>query len=334
MFSFEYTHSSYSEMIQELATALQVKLKDNWMFFPEKIASGYYRVLQLPIGLDVNIINCKINTDWFIHRHREEKEYYTLRIDELIVEKEIKVGIDGHVVEKKKETVAVAYLTSSLFNWYYLGTKGTTFKGVNILIPKEWLGKLMGIELLDDILPAYIALKSKSFTMEPLDKVYYELMDEVMQEDPDTPLPHLYIQNRLQLLLERFFTRIHSRVSLADVYTHIKHDDIYTVLKIEKLLVANFSDKPKSIEELSRKATMSSTKLKKLFKSVFGVPIYEYYQQKRMQRAGELLSAGKYSVRQVAAKIGYSNLSNFTAAFKKHMKEDPGKFVNAEVMTH
>ena len=166
--------------------------------------------------------------------------------------------------------------------------------------------------------------------MEPLDKVYYELMNEIMLEDPDTALPQLYIQNRVQLLMERFFTRIHSRVSLADVQSNIKHDDIYTVLKIEKLLIENFTDKPNSIEELSRKATMSSTKLKKIFKSVFGLPIYEYYQQKRMQRAGELLTQGKYSVKQVAEKIGYSSMNNFTAAFKKHMKQDPLKFTNVE----
>ncbi len=187
----------------------------------------------------------------------------------------------------------------------------------------------MGIELFDDILPAYLALKSRSFNMEPLDKIYYELMNEVMQEDHDSPLPNLYIHNRIQLLMERFFTRIHSRVSLADVQSNIKHDDIYTVLKIEKLLTGNFSDKPRSIEELSRKATMSSTKLKKIFKSVFGLPIYEYYQQKRMQKAGELLATGKYSVKQVAEKIGYSNMNNFSTAFKKHMKQDLSTFINA-----
>lgn len=328
MFSFEYTHSSYSQMINDLARSLHVKLKDNWLFFPEEIASGYYRVLQLPNGLDVNIINCTINTDWYLRRKKDDHEYYTLRFDELTVEKQIAIGIDTDVVEKRKETVAVAYLTSSLFDWFYHGTKGTTFKGVNILIPKEWLGKLMGVESFGDILPAYTALKSKSFNMEPLDKVYYELMNEVMQEDHDTPLPHLYIQNRVQLLMERFFTRIHSRVSLADVQSNIKQDDIYTVLRIEKILVENFSDKPKSIEELSRKATMSSTKLKKLFKSVFGVPIYEYYQQKRMQRAGELLSTGKYTVKQVSEIIGYTNISNFTTAFRKHMKQEPSAFSN------
>lgn len=329
MFSFEYTHSSYKDMISDLAARLQVKLKDNWLFFPEEIASGYYRVLQLSNGLDVNIINCRINKDWLISRKSDTEEYYTLRFDELIVEKEIRIGIDNDVVDRKKETVAVAYLTSSLFDWYYHGTKGTTFKGVNILIPRDWLGKLMGIETFDDILPAYIALKSRSFTMEPLDTVYYQLMKEIMEEDPDTPFPRLYVENRVQLLMERFFTRIHSRVSLADVQSNIKPDDIYTVLRIEKLLVENFSTKPKSIEELSRKATMSSTKLKKIFKSVFGMPIYEYYQQKRMLKAGELLSTGKYSVKQVAVIIGYTNVSNFVTAFKKYMKDEPSTFIEA-----
>lgn len=329
MFSFEYTHSSYKDMISDLAERLQVKLKDNWLFFPEEIASGYYRVLQLSNGLDVNIINCRINRDWLISRKSDTEEYYTLRFDELIVEKEIRIGIDNDVVDRKKETIAVAYLTSSLFDWFYHGTKGTTFKGVNILIPKDWLGKLMGIEAFDEILPAYIALKSRSFTMEPLDAVYFQLMNEIMEEDPDTPFPRLYIENRVQLLMERFFTRIHSRVSLADVQSNIKPDDIYTVLRIEKLLVENFSTKPKSIEELSRKATMSSTKLKKIFKSVFGMPIYEYYQQKRMLRAGELLSTGKYSVKQVAVTIGYTNVSNFVTAFKKYMKEEPSTFIEA-----
>lgn len=162
--------------------------------------------------------------------------------------------------------------------------------------------------------------------MEPLDQTYHELMNEIMQEEYDSPLPDLFVQNRIQLLLERFFTRIHSRVSLADVLSNIKHDDIYTVLKIEQILTESFSEKPKSIDQLSKKAMMSSTKLKKLFKSVFGLPIYEYYQQKRMQRAGELLSNGSNSVKQVAEKVGYSNLSNFTMAFKKHMKQDPEKF--------
>jgi AraC-like DNA-binding protein len=326
MFCFEYIHADYGQMFTAMAAKLGTTPKDNWLFFPPDIANGYYRILQLPNGLDVNIVNCKINTDWLLHRKRDEKEYYTLRFDELTVPETISIGIDEEVVQKEKQTVAVAYLTSSLFDWYYHGTNGTTFKGVNILIPKEWLGKLLGIEVFDDILPAYIALKSKSFTMEPLDKIYRDMLDEIMQEDPKTPFPKMHIVNIVQLLMERFFTRIHSRVSLADVQTHIKQDDIYTMLQIERILIEDFAAKPKSIDMLSRKAAMSSTKLKKMFKTVFGLPVYEYYQQKRMNRASELLSTGKYSIKQVSELVGYSNISNFATAFKKQMKIAPDQF--------
>ncbi len=326
MFSFEYTQSHYSNLLKDAAEKLHTKIKDGWLFVPAELGIGYVRVLEIANGIEVLILNCRFGTDWMLHRKANLSEYYTLRFDELTIEKEITIGIGNDIVSQNDGKLAVGYLTSSLFDWYYHGTKGTTFKAVDILLSKEWLGKLMGVELFDDILPAYVNLKSRSLNMEPLDKVYYELMNEIMQEEPDTPLPLLYIQNRVQLLLERFFTRIHSRISLADVQSVIKQEDIYTVLRIEKILVENFSVKPKSIEELSRKATMSSTKLKKLFKSVFGVPIYEYYQQKRMQRAGELLSTGNYSVKEVSEIIGYSNISNFTAAFKKHMKQEPSKF--------
>lgn len=330
MFSFEYTHADYGRMFTAMAAKLNTTPKEGgWLFFPHEIADGYYRILELPNGLDVNIINIKINTDWVLHRKRDESEYFTLRFDELTVPDTMSVGIDGEVVEKTKETVAVAYLTSSLFDWYYHGTRGTSFKGVNILIPKEWLGKLLGIEVFDDILPAYISLKSRSFNMEPLDKIYEDLIAEIMQEDPQTPFPKMHIVNMVQMLMERFFTRIHSRVSLADVQTHIKQDDIYAMLKVEQMLIENFNAKPKSIEMLSRKAAMSSTKLKKMFKTVFGLPVYEYYQQKRMRRAGELLAAGTYSVKQVSEMVGYSNISNFTTAFRKQMKVAPEEFTKA-----
>jgi AraC-like DNA-binding protein len=98
------------------------------------------------------------------------------------------------------------------------------------------------------------------------------------------------------------------------------------MIRIEKLLVENFSAKPKSIDYLSKEAAMSSTKLKKMFKSVFGLPVYEYYQQKRMHRASELLATGKYSVKAVGEMMGYSNISNFTIAFRKQMKISPAEF--------
>jgi AraC-like DNA-binding protein len=62
---------------------------------------------------------------------------------------------------------------------------------------------------------------------------------------------------------------------------------------------------------------MSESKLKKLFKQSFGMGLYEYYQKNRMHRAKEFILSAKYSISQVGSKLGYQNLSNFSAAFRK-----------------
>ena len=73
---------------------------------------------------------------------------------------------------------------------------------------------------------------------------------------------------------------------------------------------------------------LSSTKLKKSFKNMYGDSIYSYYQKQRLQKANELLLGGRHNVKQVAEAIGYNNVSNFTLAFKKQYKNVPGSVYN------
>ncbi len=70
---------------------------------------------------------------------------------------------------------------------------------------------------------------------------------------------------------------------------------------------------------------MSATKFKNLFKAVYGTPVYEYYQQKRMQQAADLLSRG-LSLKEAGLKVGYNNISNFSAAFKKQYNVLPHEY--------
>jgi AraC-like DNA-binding protein len=129
--------------------------------------------------------------------------------------------------------------------------------------------------------------------------------------------------NRVQLLVERFFGRIRTRLELADAGSNFKSSDIQTIIEVEQTMLEDFSRKPPSINDLARKAAMSTTKFKNLFKAVYGTPVYEYYQQKRMKRAADLLFKEKLSVREAALKVGYNNISNFSAAFKKQYEVLP-----------
>jgi len=97
------------------------------------------------------------------------------------------------------------------------------------------------------------------------------------------------------------------------------------MMKVESILVSNLSVPPPTIPVLARTAMMSETKLKNLFKTVYGLSLYEYYQKNRMLKARQLLRSKKYSVKETGIALGFKNLSNFTIAYKKEFKSLPSE---------
>ncbi len=75
---------------------------------------------------------------------------------------------------------------------------------------------------------------------------------------------------------------------------------------------------PITIKELSRKVAINECYLKKGFKEVFGTTIFDFYQQQRMEHAKYLLNEKGLSVTDVSHLLGYSSISHFSSAFKKH----------------
>jgi AraC-like DNA-binding protein len=83
---------------------------------------------------------------------------------------------------------------------------------------------------------------------------------------------------------------------------------------------------PPQLNALAKMAGMSETKMKQLFKQVFGDTIYNYYQNERMHEAGFLLKHAGYSVSETGYRLGFSNLSHFSRLFEKHYGVTPKKY--------
>jgi AraC-like DNA-binding protein len=312
----------------DLAQHMQVPIQNNQLIFPEAIGSGNYSFIKLPNGLHANIINCSTNQDWLIHRKKSKEEFYTLRFDELTIPDSLVVTIDEEKVKEKNTVKAMAYLTSSLFDWAYHGTKGTLFKGVNVLFNKEWLARYLDIKAAEHVLSTYISLKVSNINIEPLDARYKSWMNTIFEVEENNPLRLAIIQNRIMLMLERFFASLLEKMHNPAFRVPLSPDDINRVMNIESILTKDIFQPAPSIQQLSKMAAISESKLKKDFKTMYGFPIYEYYQKARMQAARDKLLTGKYSVKEVAMELGYSNLSNFTIAFKKEFGLLPSQLFN------
>jgi AraC-like DNA-binding protein len=89
------------------------------------------------------------------------------------------------------------------------------------------------------------------------------------------------------------------------------------VIKAREVLIQHIGE-PITIKELSRKVAMNECYLKKGFKELFGTTIFEFYQSQRMEHAKYLLYEKGLSVTEVSVMLGYSSISHFSTAFKKH----------------
>jgi AraC family transcriptional regulator len=89
------------------------------------------------------------------------------------------------------------------------------------------------------------------------------------------------------------------------------------ISKARDILLASIGD-PITIKELSRKVAINECYLKKGFKEMFGTTIFDFYQGQRMEHARYLLYEKGLSVTDVSMMLGYSSISHFSTAFKKH----------------
>jgi AraC-like DNA-binding protein len=74
---------------------------------------------------------------------------------------------------------------------------------------------------------------------------------------------------------------------------------------------------------------MSASKLKRLFKQIFGDSIYSYYQIYRMKEAAYLIKQEGLSISDVGYRLGFSNLSHFSRLFETHIGSKPKKYSSA-----
>ncbi|MCW3107222.1 MAG: AraC family transcriptional regulator [Segetibacter sp.] len=75
---------------------------------------------------------------------------------------------------------------------------------------------------------------------------------------------------------------------------------------------------PLTLSCLCYKFGLNEFKLKKGYKHFFGTTVFGHILKLRMEAARELLVSGAMTVSEVAYHIGYSNVSSFSEAFKKH----------------
>jgi len=81
-----------------------------------------------------------------------------------------------------------------------------------------------------------------------------------------------------------------------------------------------------TLSDIARQVGLNEFKLKSGFRRLFGIGMFEYLLQTRMQKARTLLLETRLPIKEVARRTGYTSKQSFQNAFKKYFDETPGSF--------
>lgn len=167
-------------------------------------------------------------------------------------------------------------------------------------------GELFGELLYELVNPKDHYVEGPSFHMTP---DMQSIVDQVFRIQYEGKAKMMFFRSQMTSLLSHFF----GQLSLMQGSTLPASER--EKLDLAKEILSENLEAPPSLSQLAKEIGLNSHKLKKGFKELFGVPVFKYLQQQRLDKAHELIRNEELSIQEAAWQVGYDSLSSFSNAF-------------------
>lgn len=325
MFIINISQNDFQELVQDMAFMLGLQSDGQGMVeLSDPVGSGYFRAFRIMDGLQIILINAVLNEKFMVCFEQSDENSFTLQFEDQYIGNSVTYTGSKPVYSHADFRHVYAGLSSNHFFNAVEVPAGRPIRAVRILLHETWMKKHMGMDEQTGMVCRYISMKSGDFEIDKLDVEFGRILDELWAISPDDPMMDMVIQNRISMLIERFFMQMKMKLMRLKDRQKLSGAEIRRITEVEALLVGNFNEPPPSIGHLAKIASMSPTKLKTSFRQIYGDSIYAYYQKVRLQKAYQLLKEGKYNVKETADEVGFSSTSSFIAAFRKQFAFSPG----------
>ncbi|MCF0072489.1 AraC family transcriptional regulator [Dyadobacter sp. CY261] len=194
-----------------------------------------------------------------------------------------------------------------------------TVVGIKAALLAELLGPIDPNQLIETVISGNSSFVYHLLMIPDFERTLKALTEAVEND----PLQRFFYKVKAQELLYLVFSKLAQREDKKQC--QLNNQDVSMLMKVRDVLVADLAEPPQ-LRDLAKLANMSETKLKQLFRQVFGDSIYNYYQTVRMEEAASMLRHPGVPVSQVGYQLGFSNLSHFSRLFAKHHGKTPKRY--------
>jgi AraC-like DNA-binding protein len=317
MIHYRYTLKDFEQWVDGLAELMNAENDQHYVQLPPLIGSGYIYAKMMNEAMSFLVINVVLNEEMILERQSLDEMNLLLYFTDIDTPNSYSIQSQNENLEinngYKRKSV---FLSSANYQLQIRYSKQTTLKLTGIHFKSSLVRKFVKKDVFH-YLNDYSQLGLKTLENEPIAADEKKLLDEIYGMDTSNEFGKLVLYNRVLLLVEKTMKRFLLTELPSAKSKRLLAKDMDGLKEIEYILSEKNLDNFPSVQELSRIALMSSSKLKRRFKEVYGMKLYEFYNYNRLKKARQWIQTGESNIKDAAYRIGFSNLSNFSKAFKK-----------------
>lgn len=306
-------------VLKKFANLLGTKVKNRRLDIPERYGKGYCKGFVFNEHIRMLILNYELTDNFVITNPDTDVPPRMLLFKFQNVFSALGQTASGSQV-KAVPSVLIATRTMNADVVIPIHSHTAT---INIEVDADYLNGLFASLLISPVLKGLLQ-NTQPFLFEQmmypsLQKIVYEIVTESVDETFKLFFLRVKAEELICRLLMELEKRDEKRLYALNIH------DIQTLYKVKAQMLEHL-ETPPVIKDLAVAANMSPSKMKRLFRQIFGNSIFSYYQEFRMKEAARLLKEERQSVTDVGHQLGFTNLSHFSRVFKEHIGEKPKQY--------
>jgi len=322
---FEFLPNPHFDFLSSFAQKFNLPLEGDRLVLPPAMGTGSIRRIALSPGLKLIVHHYQLKQDFVLNRIGIDGPNDLVSVIFHSNEEGASVNTGGNADPLSRSSAFAIQIASTDLNSQIRFPANTDIYFLVVGILKDTLKDLLGIKNPNHVVQTILNASPGFLYYESMTLEIHKLLKQVTDAREDNDLGNFYHRLKVQELLYLVFEKLQKREAINH---HIIHkDDAEKLALIRTAILADLSVPP-SLPELAKMAGFGETKMKDLFKQVFGDTIYNYYLQARMEEAAFLLKHGGLSVSETGYQLGFANLSHFGRLFEKYHGMKPKKYAS------
>jgi AraC-like DNA-binding protein len=320
---FEFVPNPAFDFLTSFAQKFNVPVEGDRLIIPPVMGTGSIRRISLSPALKLIVHRYTLTQDFILNRVGNDapNDLVSIIFHSNEAAASVATGEKADLLSRSSEFAI--QIASTDLNSQIRFPANTDIYFLVVGIMKDALKELLAIKKPNSVVQTILDAEPGFLFYESMSVEIHKIVKQVTDAREDNELGNFYHRLKVQELLYLVFEKLQQRDSQRHSAVH--KDDVEKLFLIRAAVLSDLAVPP-SLPGLAKMVGFGETKMKELFKQVFGDTIYNYYQQARMEEAAFLLKHSGLSVSETGYQLGFANLSHFSRLFEKYHGAKPKKY--------